>query len=117
MHRARIAHRDLKTANVLLSNRGEIQIADLGLSTNTLSLDRQFPNTLLYRAPELLFKAKKSPAVLQDLWSLGCVFVELYTGRPLFSKANSEAELKNIIVDLFREDFKEAEVFLEKEGI
>lgn len=40
LHRARIAHRDLKTSNILLSNRGEIQIADLGLSTDALSYDR-----------------------------------------------------------------------------
>jgi cell division cycle 2-like protein len=91
LHRARIAHRDLKTSNVLLSNRGEIQIADLGLSADALSCDRQFPNTLLYRAPELLFEAQQSPSYLQDLWALGCVFVEFCSGTPLFARVKSTA--------------------------
>ena len=64
MHQTGIAHRDLKTSNVLLGNQGEIQIADLGLSTNAFSLEKNFPNTLLYRAPELLFKSESTPAFL-----------------------------------------------------
>jgi cell division cycle 2-like protein len=57
MHKKWIVHRDLKTSNLLMNNRGEIKIADFGLARrfgDPLEEMTQLVVTLWYRAPELL---------------------------------------------------------------
>ena len=87
LHEKKIIHRDMKSANILLNNAGEVKIADFGLA-------RQFANgpqiyytnkvvTLWYRAPELLLGATDYSTQI-DIWSLGCIFAELLTGEILF---------------------------------
>lgn len=79
-----IAHRDIKGANILISDKGQVQITDFGLARilNPKNKMAQYTSrviTLWYRAPEVLLGfANYSFAV--DMWSIGCVFVELITG-------------------------------------
>ncbi|KAK8844695.1 hypothetical protein IAR55_006544 [Kwoniella newhampshirensis] len=81
-----ILHRDLKTSNLLMNNRGQIKVADFGLARkfgDPLGEMTQLVVTLWYRSPELLLGAKEYSTAV-DMWSIGCIFAELMQGEPLF---------------------------------
>ncbi|WVQ82599.1 hypothetical protein IAT38_004729 [Cryptococcus sp. DSM 104549] len=81
-----ILHRDLKTSNLLMNNRGQIKVADFGLARkfgDPLGEMTQLVVTLWYRSPELLLGAKEYTTAV-DMWSVGCIFAELMQGEPLF---------------------------------
>ena len=86
MHEMWLLHRDLKTTNLLLNRHGELKVADLGLTrfySDPLGYYTELVVTLAYRAPELLLGAKQyGPEI--DMWSVGCIFGELLTNKPLF---------------------------------
>ncbi|BGP17165.1 hypothetical protein JCM10213_006040 [Rhodosporidiobolus nylandii] len=80
-----IVHRDLKTSNLLMNNRGQIKVADFGLARTygePLGDMTQLVVTLWYRAPELLFGATEYSTAV-DMWSIGCIFGELILREPL----------------------------------
>ncbi|CDW60094.1 cyclin dependent kinase 11B [Trichuris trichiura] len=86
LHDNWILHRDLKTSNLLLSHRGILKIGDFGLAREYGSPLKPYTPvvvTLWYRAPELLLGVKEYSTAI-DLWSVGCVFAELLTLKPLF---------------------------------
>lgn len=85
LHTHWIVHRDLKSSNLLLSNRGKVQVADFGLARRLGPKSEQLTPvvvTLWYRAPELLLGAKTYTSAI-DMWSVGCILAELLLGRPL----------------------------------
>ncbi|KAL1613294.1 hypothetical protein SLS54_010761 [Diplodia seriata] len=96
LHDRWILHRDLKTSNILMNNRGEIKIADFGMARHVGDPPppdlTQLVVTLWYRAPELLLGAKEYDGAI-DMWSLGCIFGELLTKEPLLQGANEVDEL------------------------
>jgi len=99
LHSNGVMHRDIKGANVLLNNKGEIKIGDFGLAKKYDShIMANYTNrvvTLWYRCPELLLGCERyTPAI--DMWSVGCCFAELLTSRPVFLGDN-EAEILEII--------------------
>lgn len=85
-HSHRILHRDLKLANLLIDRKGVLKLADFGLARAFGVPIRTYTHevvTLWYRAPEILLgQARYSTPV--DMWSVGCIFAELVTKRPLF---------------------------------
>jgi serine/threonine protein kinase len=86
-HARRILHRDIKLQNLLVNKDGTIKLADFGLARGMampLKVYTKDVVTLWYRAPELLLGSEiYGPAI--DIWSLGGVFYEILTKRPLFA--------------------------------
>ncbi|CAD6250423.1 unnamed protein product [Miscanthus lutarioriparius] len=98
LHDNWVLHRDLKTSNLLLNNRGELKICDFGLSRQYGSLLKPYTQpvvTLWYRAPELLLGAKEYSTAI-DMWSLGCIMAELLSKEPLFSGKSEIDQLDKI---------------------
>ncbi|CAO2046475.1 unnamed protein product [Urochloa humidicola] len=98
LHDNWVLHRDLKTSNILLNNRGELKICDFGLSRQYGSPLKPYTQpvvTLWYRAPELLLGAKEYSTAI-DMWSLGCVMAELLSKEPLFTGKNEIGQLDKI---------------------
>ncbi len=98
LHSHWILHRDLKTSNLLMNNRGEIKLADFGMARYTGSPPpklTQLVVTLWYRAPELLLGTENYGFEI-DMWSLGCIFAELLTREPLFQGKNEVDQLYKI---------------------
>jgi cell division cycle 2-like protein len=97
-----ILHRDLKTANLLYSNRGQMKVADFGLARLFGEpCDKLTPTvvTLHYRAPELLLSGDSKPLQYGpeiDMWSVGCIMAELLLGRVLM-RGTGELEQINCI--------------------
>lgn len=91
MHEKNIFHCDMKTANILLNNKGEVCIADLGLSLKFKNKDSKIYKpltTILYSSPEQLFKLNDGYGLSSDVWGLGCILAELLIGQPLFMAKN-----------------------------
>eukprot|EP00898_Chlorokybus_atmophyticus_P008064 jgi/Chlat1/8259/Chrsp78S07698 len=87
LHDNWVLHRDLKTSNLLLNNKGELKICDFGLARQYGSPLKPYTHvvvTLWYRAPELLL-GKKEYSTAIDMWSLGCIMAELLCKEPLFT--------------------------------
>jgi cell division cycle 2-like protein len=99
LHTNWVLHRDLKTSNILMNNRGEIKIADFGMARRFG--DPPPPNmtqlvvTLWYRAPELLLGADQYNETV-DIWSLGCILGELCKNEPILQGQNEVDELAKI---------------------
>ncbi|KAF2928405.1 hypothetical protein DAI22_06g276700 [Oryza sativa Japonica Group] len=105
IHAANVFHRDLKPKNILANSDCKLKICDFGLARASFNdapsaiFWTDYVATRWYRAPELCgsFFSKYTPAI--DIWSIGCIFAELLTGRPLFPGKNVVHQL-DIITDL-----------------
>ncbi|CAD6502078.1 BgTH12-02320 [Blumeria graminis f. sp. triticale] len=112
LHDNHILHRDMKAANLLINNKGILQIADFGLARH---YDEAVPVpgggggearrdytvlvvTRWYRPPELLLQLRKYTSAI-DLWGVGCVFGEMLLGKPILAGDSDSNQLK-IIFDL-----------------
>lgn len=85
-HCRRVLHRDLKPQNLLIDNKGVIKLADFGLARAFGVPIRVYTHevvTLWYRAPEVLLGAARYSTPV-DVWSIGTIFAELATKKPLF---------------------------------
>lgn len=93
LHDNWVLHRDLKSSNILLNNKGELKLCDLGLSRQygePLKPYTPLVVTLWYRAPEILLGAKHYSTAI-DMWSAGCIMAELLSKEPLF-KGKAEVD-------------------------
>lgn len=112
LHASKILHRDLKAANLLINNQGLLQIADFGLArpyddpppqpgNGNGEATRDYTTLVVtrwYRPPELLLQLKRyTPAI--DMWGVGCVFGEMFKGRPMLP-GNSDINQAQLIFDL-----------------
>ena len=80
-HDRGVLHRDLKPANVMLDGRGRARITDFGLAAvaGEAPSDDDLAGTPAYMAPEQF--AGKGASVRSDLYALGLLLYELYTGK------------------------------------
>lgn len=96
LHSHRVVHRDLKPQNILVTSRGQIKVADFGLA-RIYSFQMALTSvvvTLWYRAPEVLLQSSYATPV--DLWSVGCIFAEMFRKRPLFQGKSDVDQLSKI---------------------
>ena len=116
LHSFGIIHRDLTPSNILVVN-GVVKIIDLSLSKRRLEKLENTKNTpnlcsLWYRAPELIFGSMMYDNKV-DMWSIGCILVELIKAKPLFS-TDSEEEMIERLIDTYgfinREYYKDKEL-------
>ncbi|KAI8809521.1 kinase-like domain-containing protein [Cladochytrium replicatum] len=105
-HEHHIMHRDLKPANLLISPTGILKLGDFGLARVHHDVKngdgRPYSHqvaTRWYRAPELLYGARKYDMGV-DLWAIGCIFGELLNHSPLFPGQNDIDQLYCVISTL-----------------
>uniref|UniRef100_A0AC35U719 Dual-specificity kinase n=1 Tax=Rhabditophanes sp. KR3021 TaxID=114890 RepID=A0AC35U719_9BILA len=92
-----IIHCDLKPENVLLCNpkRSTIKIIDFGSSCQLGSRIYQYIQSRFYRSPEILLGIAYDTQI--DMWSLGCILVEMHTGEPLFPGHSEHDQIMKIV--------------------
>ncbi|KAK8733542.1 hypothetical protein OTU49_006349 [Cherax quadricarinatus] len=95
--RENIIHCDLKPENVLLKQRGSssIRIIDFGSSCYVHQRVYTYIQSRFYRSPEVILGLPYGLPI--DMWSLGCILAELYTGYPLFPGENEVEQLACIM--------------------
>ncbi|ROT40836.1 Pkinase-domain-containing protein [Sodiomyces alkalinus F11] len=112
LHDSNILHRDMKAANLLINNKGILQIADFGLARHYDDATpkpgqgagegkREYTGLVVtrwYRPPELLLHLKKYTTAI-DVWGVGCVFGEMLSGKPILM-GESDGQQLEIIWDL-----------------
>ncbi|KXH43506.1 hypothetical protein CNYM01_08861 [Colletotrichum nymphaeae SA-01] len=112
LHDQHILHRDMKAANLLINNKGILQIADFGLARHYEGPTpkpghgagegkREYTGLVVtrwYRPPELLLHLKRYTTAI-DVWGVGCVFGEMLVGKPILA-GESDTHQLDIIWDL-----------------
>ena len=112
LHTNKILHRDMKAANLLINNKGILQIADFGLARpyddpppepgkGGGEATREYTTLVVtrwYRPPELLLQLRRYTTAI-DMWGVGCVFGEMFKGRPILA-GNSDLNQAQLIFDL-----------------
>ncbi|MCA1579799.1 MAG: serine/threonine protein kinase [Acidobacteria bacterium] len=87
-HDRGVLHRDLKPANIMIDGRGRARITDFGLAATMEESgpERDVSGTPTYMAPEQL--TGKGASVQSDLYALGLILYEMFTGKRAFSGAS-----------------------------
>jgi len=94
-HDKGVLHRDLKPHNIMIDGEGHVRITDFGLAgfAEDFTGKEVYAGTPAYMAPEQL--AGRSVSVKSDLFSLGLVLGELFTGKRIFEGSNKDQVLRS----------------------
>ena len=102
-HDKGVLHRDLKPANIMIDGRGNVLITDFGLAAFAGQLEAAHirDGTPAYMAPEQM--AGKEVSVKSDIYALGLVLHEIFTGKPAFSDGSARttpSSLSSLVKDI-----------------
>ena len=91
LHREGVLHRDLKADNILLDTDGTCKISDFGISKKTDNIygndvTNSMQGSVFWMAPEVIRSQGQGYSAKVDIWSLGCVVLEMLAGRRPWSK-------------------------------
>ncbi|CDO95949.1 unnamed protein product [Kluyveromyces dobzhanskii CBS 2104] len=122
LHKRNIIHRDIKGANILIDIKGGVKITDFGISKKLSPLNKQqnkrasLQGSVYWMAPEVVKQVVTTEKA--DIWSVGCVIVEMFTGKhpfPDFSQMQAIFKIgTNIIPEIPSWVSDEAKAFLFK---
>jgi dual specificity tyrosine-phosphorylation-regulated kinase 2/3/4 len=93
----RVIHCDLKPENVLLAHpmHSEIKVIDFGSSCFENEKVYTYIQSRFYRSPEVILGMTYGLPI--DMWSVGCILAELFTGYPIFPGENEQEQLACIM--------------------
>src|SRR5690349_17161353 len=96
-HERGVLHRDLKPANIMIDGRGQVRITDFGLAALAaeIPLSDLRSGTPAYMSPEQ--KAGKEVTTRSDIYSLGLVLHEMFTGK---RRADTQSHPSDLVKDL-----------------
>ncbi|KAL6776651.1 hypothetical protein ACKKBF_B30420 [Auxenochlorella protothecoides x Auxenochlorella symbiontica] len=114
LHAQGVVHRDIKGANILTTKEGVVKLADFGVAAQLSDLDTRASGgggalagpgpaasspvgTVYWMAPEVIEHSAVAPA--GDIWSVGCLAIELFTGSPPYYDMQPMSALYNIVAD------------------
>lgn len=91
LHQAGILHRDLKADNILLDLDGTCKISDFGISKKTDDIygndaTNNMQGSVFWMAPEVIRSRGQGYSAKVDIWSLGCVVLEMFAGKRPWEK-------------------------------
>lgn len=97
LQKHRVIHCDLKPENVLLAHpaHSEIKVIDFGSSCFENEKVYTYIQSRFYRSPEVILGMSYGMPI--DMWSLGCILAELFTGYPIFPGENEQEQLACIM--------------------
>lgn len=98
LHEQGVVHRDVKAANVLITEEGFIKLADFGVATKVTSQHETVVGTPNWMAPETVLGGE-GLCTASDIWSLGATIIELFTTNPPYHDLNPMATLHAIGTD------------------
>jgi mitogen-activated protein kinase kinase kinase len=101
LHREGILHRDLKADNILLDVDGTCKISDFGISKKTDDIygndkSNNMQGSVFWMAPEVIRSQGEGYSAKVDIWSLGCVVLEMFAGRRPWSKEEAVGAIYKI---------------------
>ncbi|MBW0466232.1 hypothetical protein O181_005947 [Austropuccinia psidii MF-1] len=98
LHEQGVIHRDIKGSNILATKEGGVKLADFGVATRTGALsDNTVVGSPYWMAPEVVDQSGATTA--SDIWSVGCVVIELLEGKPPYYFLDPMPALFRIVND------------------
>lgn len=97
LQQKRIIHCDLKPENILLceARKADVRVIDFGSSCREEEKVYTYIQSRFYRSPEVILGSSYGLGI--DMWSLGCILAELWTGYPIFPGENEQEQLACIM--------------------
>ncbi|KYQ92685.1 putative protein serine/threonine kinase [Tieghemostelium lacteum] len=122
LYKRNVIHADLKPENILLKQptKSGIKLIDFGSSCFENEQIFTYIQSRFYRSPEVILGLRYDKSI--DIWSLGCILAELYTGIPIFPGCDEVEQLALIMEVIGQpplsiiEDASRRDIYFEKDG-